>query len=104
MAINSIALPNTDKNCAALIFNFCSESDVFVCCHLPPLSNVHRLNNPWDFIYKGNGACNVVEHRNISDLLPRHGHILKQFEHCMGHIFQCPADKKATNTVTNEHV
>lgn len=88
---------------AAQSFNLCSESHAINHRHLPPLSNVHRLNHPWDFVYKGNSACDVVEHWNISDLLPGHGHVLQKFEHCMGHIFQGPANKKANDFINNDH-
>lgn len=59
--------------------------------HLPPLGNVDRLDDPGDLVDKGDGASDVVQDRNVSDLLPGHGHVLQELQHSMGHVLQSPA-------------
>lgn len=61
---------------------------------LPPLGDVDRLYNPRDFIDKGNGSCDVVQDGHISDLFPGHWHVLQQFQHCMGHVFEGTVQQK----------
>ena len=58
--------------------------------HLPPLCYVEWFHHPWDLIHKGNGTSDVIENSHVSNLLPRHGHVFQQLQHCMWHVFQCP--------------
>lgn len=63
--------------------------------HSPPLSNVHRLDHPWDLIYKCYSSCDVIQHFDISNLFPWHRQVLQQLQHCMRHVFQCPKINKS---------
>jgi len=54
--------------------------------NLPPLGDVDRLNDPGNLIDKGDGSRNVVQHLDIPDLLPGHGHVLQQLKHRMRHV------------------
>jgi len=56
--------------------------------HSSPLRNENRLNHFGHLIYKGNSSSDVIQDVNISYLLPRHWHILKQFQHGMWHILE----------------
>jgi hypothetical protein len=55
----------------------------------PPLCYIHRFNDPWYLIHKSDGSSDMVQHFHISNLFPRHRHILQKFHNCMRHIFQC---------------
>ena len=57
--------------------------------NLPPLRDVDRLDDPRDFIDEGDGASDVVEHLDITDLFPWHRHVFQQLHHSMRHILQC---------------
>lgn len=53
-----------------ILFVFVEEAN------LPPLSNVHWLDDPRDFIDKGDSSSDVVKGLHISYLFPRHRHVL----------------------------
>ena len=55
----------------------------------PPLSHVDWLHDPGDLIDKRDRSSDVVDDRDVSDLLPRHWHVLKQLQYSMGHVLQC---------------
>ena len=55
---------------------------------LPPLCDEAGFDDPGDLVDKGDGSCDVVEHRHVSDLLPRHGHVLHQLQYSVGHVLQ----------------
>lgn len=61
---------------------------------LPPLSYVDWLDNPRNFIDKGNGSRDVIQDRYISNLFPRHRHVLQQLQHCMRHVFKRTVDEE----------
>ncbi len=56
----------------------------------PPLGNVDRLNNPGDLIDKGDGASDMIEAGDVSNLLPRHQHVLQKLQHRMRHVLEGP--------------
>lgn len=61
---------------------------------LPPLCDVDWLYDPRNFIHKGYGSSDVVEHRHISDLFPWHWHVFQQLQHCMGHVLEGTVKQK----------
>ena len=61
--------------------------------YLPPLRYIHRFNDPWCLIHKSDGSSDMLQHFYISNLLPRHWHVLQEFHNCMRHILQCTAIK-----------
>lgn len=64
-----------------------SETTLVGTCS-PPLSNVDGFHHPGDLVDKCDGTCDVVDDGHISDLLPRHGHVLQQLEHSMRHVLK----------------
>ena len=56
--------------------------------NLPPLCYEAGFNDPWDLIDEGDGPCDVVEDRHITDLLPWHRHVFHQLQYSMGHVLQ----------------
>ena len=64
--------------------------------YIPPLSQVHRFDNPGYLIDKSDGSCDVVQSAHISDLLPRHGHVLQQLQYGVWHVLQSSEWKKKT--------
>lgn len=65
----------------------------------PPLSEVDWFNDPGYFVDKGDSSSDVVEHRHISDLLPWHWHVLKQLQHGMGHVLECPETRQDNSNI-----
>lgn len=61
---------------------------------LPPLGNVDWLDDPGDFIHKGNRSSDVVEDWHISDLFPGHGHVFQQLQNSMGHVLKGTVQEK----------
>lgn len=52
-------------------------SDIFQCFdNLPPLSNVNWFYDPGNLVDKRDGSRQVVQYFDITNLFPRHGHIL----------------------------
>lgn len=60
---------------------------------LPPLCNVDWLNDPGDFIHKGNGSSDVVKDWHISDLFPGHWHVFQQLQHSVWHVLKRPGNQ-----------
>mmetsp|Transcript_20333 Transcript_20333/g.60756 ORF Transcript_20333/g.60756 Transcript_20333/m.60756 type:complete len:228 (-) Transcript_20333:172-855(-) len=58
--------------------------------HGAPLRGVDGLNHKRDFVHKGDGPSDVVQHFDVADLLPRHWHVLEQLEHGMRHVLERP--------------
>jgi len=56
--------------------------------YVPPLGNVHWLDDPRNFVHKGDGSRDVVQNSDITYLLPRHRHVLHQFQNSMRHVLQ----------------
>lgn len=57
--------------------------------HCSPLGNENRLNDTRNLIDKCDRSGDVVKNFDIADLFPGHWHVLKQFNHRVGHVFQC---------------
>ena len=57
--------------------------------YLPPLCYIHRFNDPWYLIHKSDGSSDMLQHFYISNLLPRHWHVVQEFHNCKRHLFQC---------------
>mmetsp|Transcript_29770 Transcript_29770/g.62394 ORF Transcript_29770/g.62394 Transcript_29770/m.62394 type:complete len:322 (-) Transcript_29770:609-1574(-) len=58
--------------------------------HCSPLSNKDWLDDLGHVIHKSNRPSDVVQDVHVAHLLPRHRHVLKQFQNRVRHIFQSP--------------
>lgn len=50
--------------------------------------STHFIYLPRDLIHKGNRSSDMIEHLDVSYLLPRHGHVFQQFQDCVRCIFE----------------
>mmetsp|Transcript_28888 Transcript_28888/g.46177 ORF Transcript_28888/g.46177 Transcript_28888/m.46177 type:complete len:216 (-) Transcript_28888:40-687(-) len=58
--------------------------------HSRPLRNKHGFDDPGDLVYKCYRPRDVIQDLHVSNLLPRHGHVLQQLQHSMRHILERP--------------
>lgn len=56
--------------------------------HRSPLRNVDRLDDVRNLVTERDRACNVVDDVDVSDLLPRHRHVLQKLHQRVRHVFQ----------------
>ena len=56
--------------------------------HGAPLGQVDGFDDPGDLVDEGDGAGDVVKDLAIPDLLPRHRHVLHQFQHGVRHVLE----------------
>lgn len=56
--------------------------------HGGPLRHVDRLHHPGYLVYESDRAGDVVENLYVSNLLPRHRHVLQQLEHRVRHVLE----------------
>lgn len=61
---------------------------------LPPLGDVDWLDDPGNFIHKGNSSSDVVEDGHVSDLFPGHGHVFQQLQYSVGHVLEGTVQQK----------
>lgn len=76
----------TQLTCLTELFR--NDSDI------PPLRNVHWLNNPRDLVNERDRSSDVVENTDVANLFPRHWHVLHQLQHGMRHVFQRTVHQK----------
>uniref|UniRef100_A0A182WWC5 Uncharacterized protein n=1 Tax=Anopheles quadriannulatus TaxID=34691 RepID=A0A182WWC5_ANOQN len=56
--------------------------------HRAPLGNVQRFDHPRNLVHERDRTGNVVQHGNVANLLPRHGHVLQQLHYGVWHVLQ----------------
>ena len=59
----------------------------------PPLCDVDWLDDPWYLVDEGDGSGDVVEDATVSDLLPRHRHVLQQLQDRVRHVLERAAKR-----------
>ena len=72
------------------------------CSHdSPPLCHVDGFGDPGDLIDEGDSSSDVVDDRDVSDLLPRHRHVLQQLQNSMRHVLQRSVEREKGRGVGN---
>jgi hypothetical protein len=56
--------------------------------HRAPLRQIDGLDHPRYLVDERNGARDVIEHAHVTNLLPRHGHVLDELHDRMWHVFE----------------
>lgn len=73
--------------------------------NVPPLSHVHRFDDPWNLIDESDGAGDVVENVHVSNLLPRHRHVFQELQDGMRHVLQrTEVDSFVVTVLPRRHV
>lgn len=73
--------------------------------HGGPLRHVDRLDHPGYLVHERDRAGDVVEDLHVSNLLPRHRHVLEQLEHGVRHVLEsAQVDTLVVSELLRRHV